>query len=151
MVRASREPFWISAASGLVWAVIGASVASIGFLTHPLSRQAVLSVAGGVLVSPLIGLAMGAVSKVFGSKPIALRVVIAGLSLYVATFLFVIANNLFMAIVMGRTIPGLWFNSVMVAFAALVWTWFFVVLWPLAYANHVVVSRAWSRVRASNA
>jgi len=147
----SRGPLRVSVASGFGWAVIGLLVAFAGGLFSVPSRLGTVSVAGGILVSPFIGLLMGMVSKTFGTLPIVIRIVVAGVSLYIATLLFVIADNVFLSILMGRMIPNIWFNSVMVAWAALLLTWFFVVLWPLAYANHALVARAWARSEASNA
>ncbi len=140
-----REPLWMSVASGCVWALIGLTVAFLGNLPSITLRQAALSVAGGVIAAPVIGLLMGAVSKTFQRMPVEIRILIAGGSLYLGALLFVIASRLFSSLLYGRMARDFWINSVGVAWAGLVLTWFFVVLWPLAYANHALISRAWTR------
>jgi hypothetical protein len=45
----------------------------------------------------------------------------------------------------GRVPQDFWFNSLATAWASLVLTGFFLVLWPLAYITHLLVSRAWER------
>jgi hypothetical protein len=134
---------WMSIASGCVWALIGLTVAFVILQPGITVRQATLWGAGGIVAAPLIGLLMGAVSKTFRHRPVGIRIVIAGASLYVAALLFVIASGLFSSMLHGRMPPDFWFNSVADVWAGLVWTGFFVVLWPLAYANHAVISRAW--------
>jgi hypothetical protein len=140
-----KGPFSISIASGCLWALIAVAVAFIGNLPRITVGEAAVTVVGGMLAAPFIGLLMGLVSRLFRLTPRTLRILIAGGSLYVAVFLFLIASGLFSAAWSGRTPPDLWFNSLAVAWASLVWTWFFVVLWPLAYANHVLVAHAWDR------
>jgi hypothetical protein len=137
-----------------VWALIGLGVGFIGNQPSifgwaaswsPTLGEAARTVAGGLIAAPLIGLLMGTVSKPFRQMPLGIRMLVAGASLYLAVLLFVIASGLFSALRYGRMPQGFWFNSVMVAWVSLVWTWFFIVLWPLAYANHVLLSRLWSR------
>jgi hypothetical protein len=138
-------PVATSVASGCVWALIGLGVTFIGNQPIITLRQAAFTVAGGFIAAPLIGLLMGAVSRPFGHMPIGTRVLVAGASLYVAVLLFVIASGLFSALWYGRMPRNFWFNCVGIAWASLVWTWFFIVLWPLAYANHALISRLWIR------
>ena len=135
----------MSAASGVVWAVIGLIVAWIGNQPHMSLRESVVVTAGGAVAAPLIGILMGAASRLFGGMPAGIRVVIAGGSLYVAVFLFVVASGLFSSVLHGRMPQQFWTNSFGVAWVSLVWTGFFVVLWPLSYANHTLVARAWDR------
>ena len=146
-----RAPVGISVASGCVWALIGLGVAFIGNQPSITLGEAALTFAGGFIAAPLIGLLMGTVSKPFRHMPVGIRMLVAGASLYVAVLLFVIASGLFSALRYGRMPPDFWFNSLGIAWAGLVWTWFFIVLWPLAYANHALLSRLWSRQASTGA
>ena len=146
-----REPIGMSIASGCLWALIGLAVAFLGSLPSITLGQAVVLVAGGVSAAPLIGLLMGIISKTFRNMPVAIRIIIAGGSLYLGALLFVIASKLFSSLLYGQIPRDFWTDSAGVAWAGLVWTWFFAVLWPLAYANHTLIARAWTRASMKEA
>lgn len=100
---------------------------------------------GGIVVAPAIGVLMGATSRSFEWSPVFLRVAIAGVTLYGAALLFVLASGLVSGLMSGRIPDALFFNSMAATWAALTWTGLFVVLWPLAYFNHSLISKAWAR------
>jgi hypothetical protein len=135
----------MSVASGCVWGLIGFAVAFLG--TQPVAtfRSTASSSGAGLLAAPLIGVLMGLLSRSFGRLSIAPRIAIAGISLYGATLLVVVVNGLMSVIRSGRAPQDFWFNSLATAWASLVLTGFFLVLWPLAYITHLLVSRAWER------
>jgi hypothetical protein len=143
LVSRRLDPLRLSAASGCVWAIIGLAVAFVGNLPGSTLQDAALTVVGGVWAAPCIGLLMGVLSRGFSARPVILRAMLAGGSLYCAVLLFVVASGLVAALQHGRLPEDFWFNSVSAAWAGLMWTWFFVLVWPLSYANHVLVSRAW--------
>jgi len=135
----------MSVAWGWVWGLIGLAVAFLGNQPSMTLRNAATASAGGLVAAPIIGVLMGLVSRPFRRLPILLRITVAGGSLYCAVLLFVMANELMWSIRLGRLPQDFWFNSAAIAWASLVWTWFFVFLWPLAYLTHILVSRAWDR------
>ena len=135
----------MSVAWGWVWGLIGLAVAFLGNQPSMTLPNAATAFASGLVAAPIIGLLMGLVSRPFRRVPILLRITIAGGSLYCAVLLFVMANELMWSIRLGRLPQDFWFNSAAIAWASLVWTWFFVFLWPLAYLTHILVSRAWDR------
>lgn len=135
----------MSVAWGWVWGLIGLAVAFLGNQPSMTLRNAATAFAGGLVAAPIIGVLMGLVSRPFRRLPILLRITVAGGSLYCAVLLFVVANGLMWAVRLGRLPQDFWFNNVAIAWASLVWTWFFVFLWPLAYLTHMLVSRAWDR------
>jgi hypothetical protein len=141
-----QKTLWLSAASGCVWAVIGLTV---GFLvasspalpTRGLGRL-VLIWGGGIIASPLIGLLMGQLSRIFGYfEEVFLRIIVAGASLYVAMVLFIIASFLTQFVLNGRLPANPWTSIFGSAAAAFELTC--IVLWPLAYLNHTLISRLW--------
>jgi hypothetical protein len=136
---------WISLASGCVWALIGFAVAFILKMPGTTFRQSALDFAGGMIAAPFIGLLMGQVSRIFGHLEVGMRIILAGASLYAASVLFVMASLLLSSLRLGFPIRDFWMNS----FAA-AWIGFStscVLIWPIAYANHALISRAWEQSR----
>jgi hypothetical protein len=135
----------MSIASGCVWAIIGLAV---GFLFVPprgLGRE-MLVWAGGIIAGPFIGLLMGQVSRIFGHfEEVLLRIILAGVSLYLAMVFFIMSSLLTSSILYGHPPANVWTNS----FGAATWAFELtcVILWPLAYLNHTLISRLWARSR----
>ena len=140
-----RVPIRMSIACGCVWGVIGLAVGYVASQPSMTLRSAVVVFSGGLLASPIIGVLMGLISRRFQRLPVLLRIIVAGASLYGAALLFVVAYGLMWALRLGRFPQDFWFNSVAMTWAGLAWTWSFVLLWPLAYLTHALVSRAWDR------
>ena len=144
-----NKPYWVSLGSGCLWALFGLVVGVIlqsGPGSSP--RRAVLSFTGGMIASPLIGLLMGQVSRVFQYVEVLMRIIIAGLSLYAASVLFVMASLLFQLVLFRRMPPPeFWANFWATSFgaAAIGFELSFVLLWPAAYLNHTLISRAWAQ------
>src|SRR5262245_33778092 len=139
-----NNPYWTSLGSGCLWALFGLAV-GITLQSGPSSsaRQAALSFAGGMIASPLIGLLMGQVSRLFQYVEVGMRIIIAGASLYAASVLFVMASLVFTSVLRGQMLPDFWATSF--GAAALGFYLSCVVLWPAAYLNHTFVSKAWAR------
>src|SRR5262249_161879 len=143
-----NKPYWMSLGSGFVWAVLGLTVAIV-LETGPGSslRTPLVGFMGGVIASPLIGLLMGQVSRLFPYVEVPMRIIISGVSLYAASVLFVMASLLLGSAISGHMARDFWTNSF--AAAALGFEFCCVVLWPAAYVNHAVIARAWERRRRS--
>jgi len=140
----TRKPLWMSLGSGAVWGVLGLAVGFLFSLPSGRLGHVTLTWAGGIIAAPLIGLLMGQVSRVFGYiEETILRSIVAGASLYAASVLFVMASLLFSSMRVGHLPKDFWTTSF--GAAALAFNLTFIVLWPLAYVNHVVVSREWAR------
>ena len=120
------KPYLLSLASGFGWAVI-ASMATYS-ITGSMSSRVADAINGAVIAGPLIGILIGSLSRRFVSFGVVRRSAIALLNLYVAAYFFLWAAGLdpFTGLVLGLTFTG--------------WV---VVLWPLSYANHLLISRAW--------
>ena len=137
-----KKTLWISVASGCVWAIIGLAVSFL--LAAPTRGLGLLTWAGGIIAAPLIGLLMGQVARIFGYfEEVFLRIIVAGASLYLAMVLFIMASFLTQFILNGRLPANAWTNIFGIAAAAFELTC--VVLWPLAYLNHTLISRLWVR------
>ena len=137
-----KKTLWMSAASGCVWAIIGLAVSFL--LAAPTRGLGLLTWAGGIIAAPLIGLLMGQVARIFGYfEEVFLRIIVAGASLYLAMVLFIMASFLTQFILNGRLPANAWTNIFGIAAAAFELTC--VVLWPLAYLNHTLISRLWVR------
>ena len=142
-----NNPYWMSLGSGCLWALFGLAV-GVTLQSGPGSsaRQAAFSFAGGMIASPLIGLLMGQVSRLFQYVEVGMRIIIAGASLYAASVLFMMASLLFSALFRPMP-PTFWANFWTTSFGAATFGFELscVVLWPTAYLNHTVISRAWAR------
>ena len=140
----ARKPLWMSLGSGIVWGVLGLAVGLLFSLPSDRLGHLTLTWAGGIIAAPLIGLLMGQVSRIFGYiEETVLRIIVAGASLYCASVLFVMASLLFSSMRVGYLPKEFWSTSFGAAAFAFEVT--FIILWPLAYVNHVVVSREWAR------
>src|SRR5215468_11801499 len=141
-----KQALWMSAVSGCVWAIIALAVSflvSTPTLGLGLGR-AVLGCAGGIIAAPLIGLLMGQVSRIFGYfEEVFLRVIVAGASLYLAIVLFIMGSFLTQLVLNQRPPANAWTDIFGMATAAFELTC--IVLWPLAYLNHTLISRLWVR------
>ena len=140
----SRSLIRRSAIWGIIWAGVaivvvmalggpGASLDRIGWAYR-----------GGVLAAPFIGIAVGFSSGVFHRSRLPGRAAVSIITLYGAAFLFVLAAQ-FLAFIAGEirqaSAASVVLNSWNAAIIGLTWTGFVVVLAPLAYVNHLVVSR----------
>ena len=140
------KTLWLSVASGCVWATIGLAVSFL-FAAPPRELgRVMLAWGGGTIAAPLIGLLMGQVSRVFGYfEEILLRIIVAGASLYFAMVLYIMAGLLTSSVLNGHLPANVWTNSFGAAAFAFELTC--LVLWPLAYLNHSLISRSWARCR----
>jgi len=142
-----NEAIRMSIASGCVWAIIGLAVSFLLAVPERGLGRLLLAWAGGVITAPLIGLLMGQVSRIFGYfEEVLLRIIVAGASLYVAMVLFFLMSSLLTPFVFNRHLPAdVWTTSFGAAAFAFELTC--IVLWPLAYLNHTLISRLWANRR----
>ncbi len=101
---------------------------------------------GGILISPFIGLLIGSVHRPTYAFPLILRVVLALATLYAAAALFGLIigvveevietnpNHVKGASIIEWVLATLW---------GVTFTGYFLLLWPLAFANHWLLGRAW--------
>jgi hypothetical protein len=131
------SPDLLSAMCGLAWGVLG-------FLLVPaLAGRASV---GGLLAGPLIGFAIGRLTRPFGDDPLWSQALISLISLYVSAALFGMALGIFIDASapssrasnasLGLTLAVLW---------GLTFMGYWIVLWPLSYVTHRLV---WSAARA---
>jgi hypothetical protein len=133
-----------SAISGIIWAGIAIVVVMVlGGPGASLDRIA-WAYRGGVLAAPFIGIAVGFSSGMFRRAGFAGRASVAIITLYVATFLFLLAARGF-AFAAGEmrhvSLTNIIFDCWNATIAGLTWSGFVVVLAPLAYVTHLLVSR----------
>jgi hypothetical protein len=136
------KPVLLSAVSGCAWAWIAVSL---------LDRVPSRPVWGGVLVSPVIGALAGMLSMQFRQRRVLGQALLALTSLYCAAALFGAAVGLADALFgvnagpgWHRTTGAVMIESVLAMLWGLTFTGYVMVLWPLAWANHVIVARFWS-------
>ena len=131
-----------SMASGLLWAAIAM------VLLRPMSPETW----GGVIAAPFIGLGAGVASALFPTEGRVRRALFSLVSLYVAVAMFGLGIGIF-DLVAGQNIGDGWrrIPSAVVLEGALATLWgltftgYVIVLWPLSYANHSLLSRLWKR------
>jgi hypothetical protein len=122
------KPIVLSFASGLAWATIAYYVVYSVSGTRMSTSHITERLSGGILVSPLIGVLIGLVSRGFSRLGRSGRIAAALADLYLAAFLFLWAAGIdpLRGILLGLTFTG-----------------YFLLLWPLSYANHVLIATAW--------
>jgi hypothetical protein len=135
----------MSLASGCLWALIGLAVAFMLKTPSTTFRQTALEFAGGVVAAPFIGLLMGQLSRTFGHLEVGMRIILAGVSLYAASVLFVMASLLLSSFRLGFPLRDFWTNSFGAAWIGFLTSC--LVIWPVAYANHALISQAWEQRR----
>lgn len=126
----------LSLLSGVVWGGI-----ALG-LGYSWMHQRVW---GGVLVAPLIGLAVGIAARGFERRPGWLRALHALAALYVAAALFGLAVGVADLVLLdapGRRPIAVVLQSVYGVLWGLTFTGYVLLLGPLSYANHALVARA---------
>ena len=98
---------------------------------------------GGIFTAPLIGIVMALCWRLFRDAGFGGRVAISLVTLYVAAFLFMLAVWLTpFGTGAVRTSPSRVFSdSWNAAFAGLTWTGFVLFLGPVAFLNHLWISR----------
>jgi len=154
MTDLKNKPALYSILSGCVWAAIGYivaySVAPVRTSTADVGQMFL----GGVFAAPLIGLLIGVISRRFASLRRSGRLAVALADLYVAAWLFLFAASVsrsftdFSALSWQQAFRALVADPVMGALLGLTYTGYALVLWPLSYANHLLVARAWDAADA---
>jgi hypothetical protein len=133
-----------AAISGAIWAGIAILLMkTVGGRFDSVERIA-WGLRGGLAAAPVIGIAAGLFSPRFRDASLTGRILIALLTLYGAAFLFMLAAGItrFATAEMHHaSLPRVFFDSWNAAIAGLTWTGFVVVLGPLAFLNHLWLSR----------
>ena len=122
--------------SGCVWAVI-AFVLGYGSFER--------LILGGLLASPLIGLAVGGIAARFKPNSTVRRAVLSLLDLYLAAGLFGLGVGVFDAATghPGRIQSAVVVQSIFGVIWGVTFTGYVFILWPLAYLNHALL---WNRI-----
>ncbi|HEY0873149.1 MAG TPA: hypothetical protein VGD94_06725 [Vicinamibacterales bacterium] len=134
-----------AAISGAVWAGIAILLTMTAGGRFDSVERIAWGLRGGLAAAPVIGLTVGLFSRRFEAAGLPGRIVIALATLYGAAFLFLLAAGVagFAAGEMPRaSLSSVFFDSWNATIAGLTWTGFVVVLGPLAFLNHLWVSRA---------
>jgi hypothetical protein len=138
--------------SGCVWAAIGLAIA---WLVSPVSPvrtplgEVPRTFGGGLVAAPVIGVLIGRMSRNFLAFRRPTRLAIALANVYLASLLFLMAVNLPRLfeghVARPRVFSALISGPIFGAIFGLTYTGFVLVLWPLSYANHSLIGRAWKR------
>jgi len=134
--RRLRRLVLLSLVSGAIWGLI-----ALGLGYSWLQQR----VWGGVLVAPLIGLAVGIAARSFERRPGWLRTLHALVALYLAAALFGLAVGVADLVLLdapGRRPIAVVLQSVYAIIWGLTFSGYVAFLWPLAYANHALIARA---------
>jgi len=125
----------LSAVSGVFWGVVAM------VLGRPLERL----IWGGVVLAPLIGLGAGFASALFPSEGRIRKAMFSIVSLYTTAAIFGLGVGVYDLLTsQGSRIPStVVIQAVMATLWGLTFTGYFIVLWPLSYMNHTMLSRAW--------
>jgi hypothetical protein len=132
----------LSLASGVFWAAVAM------VLGRPMSRV----IWGGVVLAPFIGLGAGFASAFFPSAGVVRKAMFSLVSLYVAAALFGLGMGVY-DLLTGQNFGDGWrripsavvIQAAMATLWGLTFTGYVIVLWPLPYANHSMLSRAWKQ------
>jgi hypothetical protein len=148
-MKVKSKPALYSVLSGCLWAMVGYGIAYSAAPIRTTPFEVGRTFFGGLVAAPLIGLLIGVISRKFVNLGRSSRVAVTLADLYLATWLFLLAAGIvrllvefsglaqqlaYRALVIDPAIGTLW---------GLTYTGYFLVLWPLSYANHVLVARAW--------
>ena len=106
---------------------------------------------GGLIAAPLIGILVGSLSRKFYRLGRAARIAFALANLCLAVWLFLTAASVVRMlsgeIVWARAFQALVSDPILGALLGLTYTGYILVLWPLSYANHVLIARAFDDAR----
>ncbi len=125
----------VSAASGCVWGAIAL------LLAGPWMPNAVW---GGVIASPLIGVAVGLAYRLVHRWSTPVQAVYAMLMLYLAVGAFGIAAGSYDALALNlphRSGWGVVVQSVLGCWWGVTFTFYFAFLWPASMVNHAILYR----------
>ena len=129
--------YWLSVLSGCIWAAI-AYVLSFGAFGP--------NIVGGLLASPLIGLLIGILYRPAYKFPKVGQVFLSLASLYLAVGMFGLAAGFYDACwraIPNRSISEVILQMMIAAVIGITFTGFVLLLWPLAFFNHRLLSRAY--------
>ncbi len=138
--------------SGCVWAAIGLAIVWLSSPASPVRTplgEVARTVSGGLIAAPVIGVLIGRMARTFLACRRSTRLAIALANVYLASLLFLMAVNLLHLlegnVARQRLFSALVSGPIFGAIFGLTYTGFVLVLWPLSYANHSLIGRAWQR------
>ena len=107
---------------------------------------------GGVILAPFIGFAAGFASALFPAQGRIRKALFSLVSLYVAAAMFGLGMGVY-DLVTGQNSGDGWrriptavvLQAAMATLGGLTFTGYFLMLWPLSYANHSMLSRVWKQ------
>ena len=127
----------LSFLSGCVWAVIGYCIG------HQWMSPFIW---GGLLASPFIGLAVGALYHRACKRSPTTRILLSLVTLYLAATLFGLAAGIhdalrYMPPGVHRSTPAVVLQAILGTWWGVTFTGYVLVLWPLSFINHSLVCR----------
>lgn len=139
-----RDVMIHSGISGVIWAAIAIILMMIVAGRVDEVGRIAWGLRGGLLAAPFIGIGVGACWRTFSDAGVGWRIVLSLATLYLAAFLFMLAAGV-TAFAAGEMRAGslsrVFVDSWNAAIAGLTWTGFVLVVGPLAFLNHLWVSR----------
>ena len=128
--------------AGFMWGMIGLALA--GQMLGP-------PIVGGVVVAPLVGLAVALVFRGFRSRPPGMRIALSLVSLYLAAGIFALAVGVadVLRAIPGRNSGAVVIQAVMGVWWGVTFTGYLPVLWSLAYLTHSLIGRLDARTSAA--
>jgi len=132
-------PILLSAVSGCVWA---------GIAYILLDRQFNPGIFGALVTCPGIGILIGLTTRRFIDRPQLARVAIALRDLYLAVIMFAAAGGLSDNFFGSSPYKAPPMTAALQSIRLLAWgvttSGFIILLWPISYYNHWLISKAWS-------
>jgi hypothetical protein len=120
---------------------------------HTSPLEAARKFAGGMVAAPAIGALIGYIARRFNKLSLDMRLVVALLDLYLATYLFQLANGMgqFLAQFLRSRADYVQRSLVIDPFLGtllgLTYTGLVLGLFPLSYLNHVLIGKVWDHVQ----
>ena len=131
--------YWLCALSGLAW----------GGIAYLLLGEWFPGLWVGIALSPVFGLLVGVAHRPTYRLPVAVRVLVALVTLYATAVLFGLVLGVVDAVT--ETNPNVIKSAAVIEWVlatlyGVTFTGYIVLLWPLAFANHWLLGRAWKAV-----
>jgi hypothetical protein len=148
-MRKTNRPILYSFVSGCIRAAIGFAIAWSVSPNRSTPSEVIRLFSGGLVAAPLIGVLEGVLSRNFSRLGQSAKIAVALTNLYLAIWLFLMAASVVRLLVgevgWSRGFEDLVSGPILGALWGLTYTGFALLLWPLSYVNHALVSRAWNQ------
>jgi hypothetical protein len=152
-MRKADRPNLYSFISGCIWAAIGFGVAwSVSPIRSTPSDVARIF-SGGLVAAPLIGILVGTLSRKFCRLGRSARIAFALANLCLAVWLFLTAASVVRLlsgeVAWAGAFEALVSDPILGTLLGLTYTGYILVLWPLSYANHALIAKAFDDARVA--